>query len=99
MQIAANGIPLGDYPLLLQSFDNNSEAKLTLKEDKVIVTVVSKSEACPITEEAAQAMQDSLDNNPLEFEATVLKASYQKKSFELALQSLNVTEACGEIKI
>ena len=82
---------------MLQSFDNNGSVKSTLKEDTVIVKVVSKP--CLITEEAAQAMQDTLNDNPLEFEATAFNASYEMKSYKLALQSLNVTEGCGEMRI
>ena len=89
----------GVYPVVLQSFDNNGSVKSTLKEDTVNVKVVSKvsvvSKACLITEEAAQAMQDTLNDNPLEFEATEFIASYDLKYYKLALQSLNVTEACG----
>ena len=87
----------GVYPIVLQSFDNNGSVKSTLKEDTVIVEVMNK--ACLFTEEAAQAMQDTLNDNPLEFEATALIASYEMKSYKLALQSLNVAEACGEMHI
>ena len=44
-------------------------------------------------------MQDTLNDNPLEFEATAFIASYEMKSYKLALQSLNVTEVCGEMRI
>ena len=44
-------------------------------------------------------MQDTLNDNPLEFEATAFIASYELKSYKLALQSLKVTEVCGEMRV
>ena len=85
----------GIYTLVLESFDNNGVVKSTLKEDTVIVEVVVNT-ACLIAKEASQAMQDTLNDNPLEFEATAFKASYERKSYEHLLQSLN---ACAEMKI
>ena len=52
----------GTYELFLESYDDNSENKATLKEDKIIVNVyasepIAEEAGCPITLEAAQELQ------------------------------------------
>ena len=55
---------IGDYPLVLQSFDNNGSVKSTFKEEVIVITIVEteylRDTAVPSSTEVTQGDTNTL---------------------------------------
>ena len=78
----STSIPTGDYDLVIESFDLNSNASspYTLEEDTIKVTVLH--EGCEITPESVAALNESLKALPVKLEYPAKQDGFAVASFK-----------------